>query len=760
MGERAQDCARASRPLESVLARAVQPCVHVQVMVGERFLVTCTNALPVVALESELVPDDERLSAYLKVRGKRKSGATASTLLNKLEQSIMDYYKDPDVVDAVRVKAIVGHYLLHPFYLSTYQVEHVLELNPYTDWVLSLLDALVIDPSPLLRGEVNGLQYWNAPITFDPLLKYALHTPARGDTNFLKMLVGGLKEMRVWAARHSAEMRDGGKLDLGAMRAELREETWTAMASHPVDNLGCERVLAHDCYLTRVLGTVLRVHNRAGMVKWAMNVKLGGGRLAIDGWEDAHVQKTMEDAMAYGRAKVETMEEESARLHRERLPFLRENQRMFEVREEKRAAVMHAFVKMRAEGREVRRVGAIAVLTGPQVTKQIALRVFLDKVEVARRTGKKDEMVAVLRDIVEKEVAAREARDGADAVLTDDESTRLRDLGLGKKQRAARARTERPTDAPRQRRAPRAPRQPRQKAIRRAEPCEGSDGWMSSSEESDESDESESDESGASDNGSDSDDSDGIDEEEILAQENVYVVEKVVGMREAAGGGREFHIKWRGYGPKQNTWEPEENVTAFNAKLLDSFLRAREKAAAKEAAKEAARAAQQATAPAPTRARSSRAGASKAAEKARAAAAAEDRSDLEEDDSPADDEAEEAEEPAPAPAARKKRGAGNAAPKAPAAKAAKAAKAKAAKRPKPAPAPKKKKTQPPAPAAPDSSDEEAAARGEAVAAARPIDSSDEEAAAQAGAAADAEEASDSDASDPSSPPTDDSSEGE
>lgn len=41
--------------------------------------------------------------------------------------------------------------------------------------------VLVIDPSPLLRGEVNGLQYWNAPITFDPLLKYALHTRAEDD---------------------------------------------------------------------------------------------------------------------------------------------------------------------------------------------------------------------------------------------------------------------------------------------------------------------------------------------------------------------------------------------------------------------------------------------------------------------------------------------------------------------------------------------------------------------------------------------------
>ena len=98
-------------------------------MVGERFLVTCTNALPVLAMESELTPENERLGACLEARRQRKSGSNSSKTLNKLEQSVVDYYRDTDVLDAVRVKALVGHYLLHPFYLSTYQVRHVLELN-------------------------------------------------------------------------------------------------------------------------------------------------------------------------------------------------------------------------------------------------------------------------------------------------------------------------------------------------------------------------------------------------------------------------------------------------------------------------------------------------------------------------------------------------------------------------------------------------------------------------------------------------------
>ena len=111
--------------------RHTSPPLPAQVMVGERFLVTCTNALPVLALESELLEPKERLGAYLEKRAHRKSGGAATQILNKLEQSVMDRYRDTDTLDAVRVKALLGHYLLHPFYLSTYQIKHVLELNNY-----------------------------------------------------------------------------------------------------------------------------------------------------------------------------------------------------------------------------------------------------------------------------------------------------------------------------------------------------------------------------------------------------------------------------------------------------------------------------------------------------------------------------------------------------------------------------------------------------------------------------------------------------
>ena len=88
---------------------------------------------------------------------------------------------------AARVKAIVGHYLLHPLYLSTYHIEHVLELNDYMKWVLNLLDVLILDPTPLLEGDVHALQYFHRALQHEPLLTHALHTPAWGDAAFLRM---------------------------------------------------------------------------------------------------------------------------------------------------------------------------------------------------------------------------------------------------------------------------------------------------------------------------------------------------------------------------------------------------------------------------------------------------------------------------------------------------------------------------------------------------------------------------------------------
>mmetsp|Transcript_37884 Transcript_37884/g.86682 ORF Transcript_37884/g.86682 Transcript_37884/m.86682 type:complete len:120 (+) Transcript_37884:1423-1782(+) len=56
------------------------------------------------------------------------------------------------------------------------------------------------------------------------------------------------------------------------------------------------------------------------MVKWNMNVKRKDGKLEIELWTPAQQRKTIRDAMMAGRAKAETEQEETARLHREQLP--------------------------------------------------------------------------------------------------------------------------------------------------------------------------------------------------------------------------------------------------------------------------------------------------------------------------------------------------------------------------------------------------------------------------------------------------------
>ena len=81
----------------------------------------------------------------METRRIRKSGDKTH---NRLEASVLDHYKDPDEFDALRVKAIVGHFLLHPLYLSTYHINHVLELNDFVTWVLALFDRLIADPAP------------------------------------------------------------------------------------------------------------------------------------------------------------------------------------------------------------------------------------------------------------------------------------------------------------------------------------------------------------------------------------------------------------------------------------------------------------------------------------------------------------------------------------------------------------------------------------------------------------------------------------
>ena len=168
-------------------------CLHLKlhVMVGERFLATFTNARVAVALNSDLLPEEQRLPAMLEVRRVRKGQRKEH---NRLEESILDHYKNPIEYDALRAKSILGHYLLHPLYMSTYMVKHVLELNSYYSWLEDRMEELIEDPTPLLEGRIHALQYWHTAIRHDPLMRYAHHTPAWGDADMKRMLVAGLEE--------------------------------------------------------------------------------------------------------------------------------------------------------------------------------------------------------------------------------------------------------------------------------------------------------------------------------------------------------------------------------------------------------------------------------------------------------------------------------------------------------------------------------------------------------------------------------------
>ena len=41
-----------------------------------------------------------------------------------------------------------------------------------------------------------------------------------------------------------------------------------------------------------------------------------------------------------------------------------------------------------------------------------------------------------------------------------------------------------------------------------------------------------------------------------------YHVQEIVGKRTSELGVVEYHVRWRGYGPEENTWEPVDNLDA------------------------------------------------------------------------------------------------------------------------------------------------------------------------------------------------------
>lgn len=51
-----------------------------------------------------------------------------------------------------------------------------------------------------------------------------------------------------------------------------------------------------------------------------------------------------------------------------------------------------------------------------------------------------------------------------------------------------------------------------------------------------------------------------LEETPMNETDEVYIVEKVLGKRISNKNGIEYKIKWKGFGPKYNTWEPKENV--------------------------------------------------------------------------------------------------------------------------------------------------------------------------------------------------------
>ena len=65
------------------------------------------------------------------------------------------------------------------------------------------------------------------------------------------------------------------------------------------------------------------------------------------------------------------------------------------------------------------------------------------------------------------------------------------------------------------------------------------------------------------------DDSDDSDDSVGSPLKGIYEVETILNMRKTAAGKREFLIKWRGWGPSWNNWEPEENI--LDRSLLRKF---------------------------------------------------------------------------------------------------------------------------------------------------------------------------------------------
>lgn len=71
---------------------------------------------------------------------------------------------------------------------------------------------------------------------------------------------------------------------------------------------------------------------------------------------------------------------------------------------------------------------------------------------------------------------------------------------------------------------------------------------------------------------------------EALEKQEDWQVEKILDEREKKKGKKEYLVQWLGWGPKYNTWEPQENLEGCND-LLDKFKKGKDKVKVKEEAK-------------------------------------------------------------------------------------------------------------------------------------------------------------------------------
>ena len=284
--------------------------------------------------------------------------------------------------------------------------------------------------------------------------------------------------------------------------------------------------------------------------------------------------------MARGRRIDETEIEEVGRLWTENLPRLQENQRLYLAGVERKDTLVRKMGLMRQEGKEVRRAGAISLLTSNQVKEQLAVRVFLGcpvtgrPIEV-QRTGNKETLAGFLLLIVQAELEARERANGPDGYATDEEVTRLRGLGLGPKKTKAAGGTTRQRAGQhagqRQRAGQQAGQQQRAKRARTAAAAASDDASDGASDGASDADADPSDASSDDESEDASEDELDPDLAAALQADDVYTMEKLVKVRVAEGGGREFFVKWKDYHRGWNSWEPEANLKLFDPEMVRRF---------------------------------------------------------------------------------------------------------------------------------------------------------------------------------------------